>query len=194
VHRVTRDRGIDYAGGFPRCAGDEREIDFFNGARGKLFGKILMRGIIFRHDQTAARFFIDAMNNAGPLFSADAGKVFAMMQQRVDERVLLMPGARMNDKTSRLVDYDKIDIFKKNIERDFFRGRRDFSNRRFVHAYDIPRADEIARSRFLFVQCNEVLSNQILQARPREVRELDREVTIKTRSRLVPGDAQFDHR
>ena len=89
-----------------------------------------MRLIVFRDDEAAARFFVEAMDDAWPFFAADAGKGGAMMKQCIDQRVFPMTGARMNYQTGRFVDDDEIVIFKKNIERNRFRLIVDLFRRR----------------------------------------------------------------
>ena len=64
---------VDHAARFPRDAGHQREINFLHRARGKLPGKIAMGRIVFGHDQAAAGFLVEAMNDARTFFPADAG-------------------------------------------------------------------------------------------------------------------------
>ena len=62
------------------------------------------------------------MDNAGALFSADAGKtVSAVVQKCIDDRSVRMPRRGMDDKTLGLVDDDHIIVFIANIERNVLR-------------------------------------------------------------------------
>jgi hypothetical protein len=58
------------------------------------------------------------MNDAGPFFSADSGQGRAMAEQRINQGVLLMASARMNNKPSRLIDNNEIIILEQNLERN----------------------------------------------------------------------------
>ena len=71
---------LDDAVRFSHRAGDEREINLFHRSLRELSREALMSYIIFRDDQTAARFFVEPMNNSGSLLSADAGKCAAMRE------------------------------------------------------------------------------------------------------------------
>ena len=57
-----------------------------------------MRFVVLGDDQATAGFLVESMHDAGPRHAADAAELaFAMMQQRVDERVCLvsrLPDAR----------------------------------------------------------------------------------------------------
>ena len=44
------------------------------------------------------------------------------MEQRIDQRVLAVTRAGVNDQPSRLVDHDQVFVFVKNLERDRFRS------------------------------------------------------------------------
>jgi len=62
-------------------------------------------------DQTTARVFIEPMHDSRPLLAADAGQLWKMMQQGVDQRVLAMARAWMNHQPGRLVDHNQIAVF-----------------------------------------------------------------------------------
>jgi len=68
---VSSDFFFDYASRLAQFSGDEREINLFHRPRRELFGQFAMCDVIFRHYQTAACFFVETVNNAGPFFSAD---------------------------------------------------------------------------------------------------------------------------
>ena len=130
MHPMPSDRGIDRAAGTFEGPGDQREIDFRNLTFGKLPGEFLMRRVIFGRDHGAAGFLIEAMNNSGPLLSADPGKAGAMMEQGVDQRVRLVSGAGMHDEARRLIEHEQIVVLEKNRERNllglgvnFMKGR-----------------------------------------------------------------------
>jgi len=64
---------------------DQRNIFLLDGPFFELPGKKLMGHIIFCHKQEPGSIFIEPVNNAGPEFSADARKIFAMFQKAVNQ-------------------------------------------------------------------------------------------------------------
>ena len=91
------------------------------------------------------------MYDARPLASADAGKILAMGQQRVHQRVLLMSGARVHDDSRRLVQHEQVVVFENYFQRDLLRLRFDLFDFRFAQFHDIAGSHEIARARWLSV-------------------------------------------
>src|SRR5687768_1475495 len=83
MHRMPADRLLARPAHCGKPARDQREINLRHFAPGKLRGERLMRLIVFCHHQTAARFFIEPMDDPRTLHAADPGKPCAMMQQRV---------------------------------------------------------------------------------------------------------------
>src|ERR1022692_4748419 len=106
-----------------------------------------MRFVVFRYHQTAARLFVETMNDSRTFFAANSGKCFAMIKQRVDQCVLTMTSPRMNYHSGGLVDYDEIGVFKKNVERDLLWLIIDLFQRRLDEIDTVPRPPEIARAR-----------------------------------------------
>ena len=72
MHGMASDLFFDYPRRFAQFASDQREINFLDRTLGKLPGQFPVRCIIFRDDQAATRFLVEAMNDAGPFFSADS--------------------------------------------------------------------------------------------------------------------------
>jgi len=89
-----------------------------------------MRDVIFCCDKAAACFLIEPVNDARPFFSADTRQCPAVVQQRVDQRVLVATRARMNRHAGRLVDDDQIVVFEENLQWNRFRSGFDFFRRR----------------------------------------------------------------
>ena len=71
MDEMSSDLFFDQACLFAQFSRHERDVNLLDGALGKLSGQIPMGRIIFRDDKAAARFFVEAMNNAGPFFAAD---------------------------------------------------------------------------------------------------------------------------
>jgi len=59
---------------------NEREINFFHRARRKLERQTPMRVIVLCDHDASACFFIEAMHDAGPFLSTNAGKSGAMIE------------------------------------------------------------------------------------------------------------------
>ena len=72
MDRMPADFFFDCACLFAQFPSDKREVDLLDCALGKLSGQIPMGRIIFRDNEASACFFIEAMNDAGPFFSADS--------------------------------------------------------------------------------------------------------------------------
>jgi hypothetical protein len=172
---------LDHSGGSAQFSRGEGEIDFLDGAGGKLEGQPAMRLIVFGNDQTTARFFVETVHDSGPFFSADAGKSGAMMKQRVYQSVFPVTGARMNDQASGLIDDKQIGVFEKNIERDCFRLIVDLFGRGLGQLDFRTAPDEIARARRGAVHRHGTVANQLLQTRPRILGQLTREKAIEAK-------------
>ena len=67
------------------------------------------------------------------------------MEQGVNQGVLTIARAGMNDQTGGLIDNEQIVVFKDNMERNSFRPIFCFLWRRFDQANAIARTDQLAR-------------------------------------------------
>ena len=78
--------------------------------------QLVVRSVVLRddHQQTAA---VEAMDDSGPLFTADAAQVADVVEQRVHQRAAGMAGRRMHDHSGRLVDDHEIAILVDDPER-----------------------------------------------------------------------------
>ena len=61
------------------------------------------------------------MDDAGAQFAADAAQVVKVVQERVDERAVLIAGGGVNDHAAGLQDDGEIVILIENCERNFLR-------------------------------------------------------------------------
>jgi len=107
------------------------------------------------------------MHDARPLFPADPRKRGAMIEQSIDQRVLAMTSARMNNEAGRLVNDNEIAVLEKNIQRNRFRSIVDLFGGRLAEINFIVFADEIARPGGCSVEGHESISNQLLEPRAR---------------------------
>jgi hypothetical protein len=185
MYGMASDLFFDYSRYFAQFASDEREINFLDCALGKLSGQFAVRCIIFRNDETTACFFVEAMNDARPFFSADSRQRHAMTEQCIDQSVFPMTSARMNDKPSGFIDDDEIVVFKENIEWNRLRLILDLFQRRLGHFDFITDANKMARPRSRTVEPNESSADQLLDTRARIAREFLNQKTIKANLCLV---------
>ena len=110
------------AAGAARFTADEGVINLFDFARRELFRQREVRLVIFCDDEAAAGFLVEPVDDARSRYAADAAqRAFAMVQQRVDERVFLVPGGGMHDDAGGFVDDEQRFVLEQNIERNFFR-------------------------------------------------------------------------
>ena len=89
-----------------------------------------MRPIVFRYDKTSARLFVETVNDSRPFFATDSREGRAMAEQCVDQSVLPMTCARMNDEPRRFIDDNDIFVFEQNLERNRLRLIIDLFERR----------------------------------------------------------------
>ena len=88
----------------------------------QLRGKRGVREVVLGCDDEAGCVFVDAVDDAGPLFPTDAGqRIAAVCQQCVDERAVCMTGGWMNDKPLGLVHNDYVRVLIADLERDLLR-------------------------------------------------------------------------
>src|SRR4029077_6837770 len=120
IYWMTSDFLFKSSGALPQLSRDKREINLLYLARSELPRQSTMRHVGFCDDKTPARFFVQPMNDSRSFFAADSGQLRKVMQQRIDQRVLTLTGARMNDYPRRFVDHNQVFIFIKNVERNRF--------------------------------------------------------------------------
>jgi hypothetical protein len=141
--------------------------------------------IVLCDEETAARLFVQTVNNAGSFLSANAGQRRAMMKQCIDQGVFAMAGTWMNDEPGRFIDDDEIFVLKQNVEWNRLRLSLDFFGRRLDKLDFVPVANNLPRSRGYSVEPDESRSNQLLKARPRMVRKMVCKKTIEAKLCIV---------
>ena len=164
MDRMSSDFLFDYASRFAQFSADECEINLFHCAPGELFGEFPMRHVIFRHHETAACFFVETVNNAGPFLSADPGQRGAMAEQRVDQSMFALTCAGVNGEAGWFVDNDEIIVFEENIERNRLRPHIDLLDRRLNQINFVTAPDNVPRPGGLLVEPNEPAADQLLNA------------------------------
>jgi hypothetical protein len=143
---MTSDGFVDYACLFAHDSSNQGEVNFCHGSRRKLAGKIAMGRVVLRDDESAAGFLIQTMNNSWAFLSPDAGKIVAVRQERINQRVLLMTGARMHHDAGRLVQDEEIVVFENHFERYLLWLRIDLLDLRLSQLHKIAGASEVPRS------------------------------------------------
>ena len=96
VHRIAADSRIDAAAGLDD-APHERDVFLLDLAIVKLPRQLLVRRVVLGDHHHARRAAVEAMDDAGPRFAADAAQIRDVVEQRVDERAGRVAGARMHD-------------------------------------------------------------------------------------------------
>lgn len=90
---MAADGRIDRAGVLAQIAADDGLIRAGHGVVGQLCREGEVRKVVFRRDEQTGRVLVDAVHDAGPPLSADAGEtVAAVGEQGVDERAVLVAG------------------------------------------------------------------------------------------------------
>ena len=118
---IAADRCVDHAVIMCERPMHERIVQAVHPLVGQLPAQFDMRQIVFGNDQQPGRIFVDAMHDARTQDPVDAGKILAVEQQRIDERIALIAVGRMHDHSSGLVDHDHIVVFITNVERNVLR-------------------------------------------------------------------------
>ncbi len=80
--------------------------------------------IRFGNHEAAARFLVQAVNDAGTFHAADIRQTSKMVQQPRDERPLPVSRARVNNHPGRLVDHSEKIIFEENFNWHLLGARR----------------------------------------------------------------------
>src|SRR2546428_10872015 len=114
------------------------------------------------------------------------------MQQRVDERVLFVTGAGMNNQAVRLVDDNEIVVFEKDVERDRFRLIVDLLRRGFGQFDFVAAAHEIARPRRGAIASHESAPDQLLQPGARILAHLAGKKPIQAKTGRATRNGELD--
>ncbi|MNT37936.1 hypothetical protein D3C72_1741030 [compost metagenome] len=113
---------------------------------GKLVGQVAVGGVVLGDDHHAARFLVEAVDDAGALDAADARqRVAAMVDQRIDERARPIAGAGMHDKAGRFAQHDKVVVLIEHVERDILALRFRIFGLRQVDLETVARLDLLLR-------------------------------------------------
>ena len=133
-----------------RPAVHQRDILLLYLASGELRPQLAMGDIVLGHDDQAAGFFVESMNNARPQLTADIRQRTKAMQQRVDQGAaiaLVIRGSRtgVHHHARRLVDDRKVSIFVNDVKRDVFRDGSQRRQHRIAEDRDLLAAAQLQR-------------------------------------------------
>ena len=120
--------------------------------------------IVFGDNKTAARLFVETMNDARALFPADSRQRRAVVEERVDQSVFTMTGPRMNDEPRRLVDHDEIIVFEENLKGDLLWQRFDLFQRRLGELNLIAASNDLTWPAVCVVESNKPIADQLLES------------------------------
>jgi len=120
VARVASDRGFDHPLTVRKPAVDESEILSLDAPRFELSREGPMGPVRFRDNQEARGPPIKTMHNPGTSDSADARKVRAMVEKRVNQSSGRVTRPGVDHEASRLHDNQQVLVFINHIERDRF--------------------------------------------------------------------------
>lgn len=109
---------FDAAAGAFGNAVDCGEVDFGELAVAEGFGEAGVGEVVFGGDEAAAGFFVEAVDDAGSEFAADAAEVVAVEEEGVDEGAVGIACSGVDDEAGGFVDDDEVFIFKKDIKGD----------------------------------------------------------------------------
>ena len=119
--------------------------------------------VIFGDDKTPAGVFVETMNDAWPLFPSDSRQRHTMVEQRVNQSVPAMTGARVNDKPRRLIDDDQIVIFEQNLKRNCLWQNLNPLQRRLDKLNLIATANNLPWPDDRVVESNKPVTDQLLE-------------------------------
>ena len=152
-----------------------------------------MGRVVLRDHESAAGFLVETMNNAGTFFSSDAGQILAMGEERIHERVLLMPRAGMHDDSRRFVENEEIVVFENYVEFYLLRLRFDFLDLGFAQLHSVAGAHGIARAGGFTIEQDEAIADQRLESGSGKGGKRLGEKTVQALSRLFRWNDELDH-
>ena len=119
VAAAAADGGVHGAGKLPESARADGFVGPGQGVVGKLGGEEKMGRVVFGSDDQARGVPVDAVDDAGPLFPAHAGKaVAAVAQQGVDQRAVAVARGGVDHHARGLVDHDHVLVLIDHVQRD----------------------------------------------------------------------------
>src|SRR5256886_4764478 len=105
---VPRDRSFDVDRRLPQMSPHQRRVDALHLAAFDRRGETAVREIGLRDDEQSRRVAVEPVHDSRPAFRRPARQVGAAADQDVDEGVVPMPRAGMDDEAGRLVEHGEV--------------------------------------------------------------------------------------
>src|SRR5262249_37723924 len=150
-----------------------------------------MREIVLGDDDQATGGFVETMNDAGPKFAADLGKMAETVQQRVDQRatiafVIRGTGTSVHHHAGGLVDDGEVVVFIDNVKRNIFGGCAERRWRSGTENFNLLAAAQAQRRLgSFFVNQDHGLFDKLLHAGAADFGQAADEELIEPASRVV---------
>ena len=181
--------GADFAPVARQLAAEDRLVDLLHPAGGELGGKRQVRFVVLRHDQAAAGFLVQPMDDARAGDTADAAQpARAVVKQGVDERVFFVTSRRMHYQPRRLVQHQQRLVLIQDVEQHRFRLGFGGPGFRPVHFNLLAGPGRVRRLDDAAVDPDVALLDQALNRTPRDGRELAAQVGVEP----LRGQRVFD--
>jgi hypothetical protein len=76
-----------------------------------------MGAVVLGYDHAAGGFFVQAVDDAGAQFTADAAEVVAVMQESVDKGTVWIPCGGVDDQPRGFVEHEDVCVFIHDVQR-----------------------------------------------------------------------------
>lgn len=151
--------------------------------------------VVLGDNDAAGRSLIEAMNDAGPFHTTDAGKTAAtVMQERVNERVLEVACCRVDNHAGRFVDDDEVVVFVEDFEGDCFRLGFEGTRGGNLDGDAVAGTDFVAGFGWLVVDERMVVFDELLEKGARAFRHLRLQEPVEPLAAFVVGDGEHGGR
>ena len=121
VFLAPRDGLVDAPAVLPQIPFNQRAVVLLHLPLLQLAAEGELALVVLCHEQQTAGVLVQPVDDAGAQFAADAAQVVKVVQERVDERAVLIAGGGVNDHAAGLQDDGEVGILIENCERDFLR-------------------------------------------------------------------------
>lgn len=138
-----------------------------------------VREIVLAGDEESRSALVQPVDDSRPRHAPDAGKIHAMVQERVHERPVGVPRGRVDDESRGLVDDDQVGILVINVQGDVLRNDFTRNEFRYLYFHKIPPFHDVARFHDFAVYEDASRFDQGLNLRPRHFLELVGEVFVQ---------------
>jgi hypothetical protein len=118
VDGVAADEVLLAAFVFGWDAVDDGEVGFGDATVGEGFGEAAVGAVVLGDDDAAGGVFVEAMDDAGAGFTADAGEVVAVMEEGVDEGAVGVAGGGVDDEAGGFVDDEDVAVLIEDFDGD----------------------------------------------------------------------------